>query len=502
MREDNVYRSQAARWVESFRRPGQRSPLHPQEKGLLIVLCIHLCFLPWALGTMHVWSQLVSLFLGFVGFRIALRPRVYGRELGGGEEPFRLTMWPKLARFPIFWIGLALLVYILVQAFNPWWGFVQNAKYWWLVRMTDIPWLPAGIEAPFKQFDAWRQMIIYAGVLLPVCSVWVGMTRRRSLRILLTVIAVNAFALGAVVAFQHVTGTVRAIWPLGELTDEPVTGSFIYENHTGAYLALAAFSAIGLATWYADHGRRALSKSTPTGVLALGALFLGASVLLTLSRGAGVSLGVGLLIFAAWYLVRRKVRPMPSAANPRVTTLVVLVFIVFALSTFWHLDFSAVYNRFDAMATEGSHEASVHSRILAREAAWEMLGDHWVRGVGAGGFQYLFPEYVKRYPEIYDHGNLFWEHAHCDWLEIPIELGLVGDLLILAAAGWWAAGSLRRGTLWNPIVVPLLIGCLQTLIHAGFDFPFQCPAILATWCILVAIAGRWAEIEGGEEVGI
>jgi len=33
------------------------------------------------------------------------------------------------------------------------------------------------------------------------------------------------------------------------------------------------------------------------------------------------------------------------------------------------------------------------------------------------------------------------------------------------------------------------------VIHAGFDFPFQCPAILVTWCILIAIAGRWIELE-------
>ena len=423
MSEENLPRSQVERWAASFRRPSQRSPLHPQEKGLLVVLGIHLCFLPWALGTMHVWSQLVSLSLGVIGLVLALRPRIYSRELSGGEEPFRLTMWPRLVRFPIFWIGLALLAYVLIQACNPWWGFVQNAKFWWLMRLPDVPWLPAGIEAPFGRFDAWRAMIIYAGTLLPVCSIWVGVTRRRSLRILLGVVAVNAFMLGVVVVFQYVTGPVRAIWPLSELTAAHVTGSFIYANHTGAYLALVVFPAIALATWFADHGKRALSKSTPAGVLALGALFMGASILLTLSRGASLSLGFGLLVYAAWYLVRRKMRPIPSATNPTVTTVVVLVFVGFALNTFRHLDFSAVYNRFGTMATERSQEVSVHSRVLAHEAAREMLGDHWVRGVGAGGFQYLFPEYVKHYPEIYDHGNLFWEHAHCDWLEIPIELG-------------------------------------------------------------------------------
>ena len=39
-----------------------------------------------------------------------------------------------------------------------------------------------------------------------------------------------------------------------------------------------------------------------------------------------------------------------------------------------------------------------------------------------------------------------------------------------------------------------LLGWLQTLMHAWFDFPLQCPAILLTWCALLTAAGRWVEI--------
>jgi hypothetical protein len=52
----------------------------------------------------------------------------------------------------------------------------------------------------------------------------------------------------------------------------------------------------------------------------------------------------------------------------------------------------------------------------------------------------------------------------------------------------------RRRALWNALAMPLIFGCLQTVIHAGFDFPFQCPAILVTWCLIITIAGRWVEL--------
>jgi O-antigen ligase len=129
---------------------------------------------------------------------------------------------------------------------------------------------------------------------------------------------------------------------------------------------------------------------------------------------------------------------------------------------------------------------------MARSAAVDMLRARGGRGVGAGGFRHLFPEYVKHYPEIYQGGQLFWEHAHDDWLEIPIELGLAGCVIVAAGAAWWIRWFVRRRVLWHPLAAPLLIGCGQTLIHAGFDFPFQSPAILTTWCVMIAVAGKGA----------
>jgi hypothetical protein len=61
--------------------------------------------------------------------------------------------------------------------------------------------------------------------------------------------------------------------------------------------------------------------------------------------------------------------------------------------------------------------------------------------------------------------------------------------------GWGAVWFIRHQFVWHSLAVPVLLGCLATLIHAGFDFPFQCPAILATWCVLIVLAGRWLDLE-------
>jgi O-antigen ligase len=487
--------AEAALRVERFRRDQPHQPLHRAEKTLLVTLAVHFCFLPWALGTMHAWSQITSLALAVVGFGVAMLPRTYAGEHAANGEEFRLIMWPRLWRFPIFWIGLAMLGYVLTQALNPSWSFSRSATQWWLIRVADVAWLPTGIEVPFARFSAWRQLIIYASAWLTVCSLWVGLTRRRSLQTLLIVLVCNAIAVAAVGLTQHWLAMDSFLglykWP----PDCGPFASFIYKNHGGAYLALVTALAAALATWFFEHGERTLKKSTPASVLAFAAFFLGATVAFTYSRGALIVLGVFVPLFVLWFILRRIKHAVSGGTGSTVTAVVAVTFVVLLFNVARYIDFSSVTARFDPLIKNQSRDESMRSRLLAHDAARAMLADHWIRGVGAGGFRHLYPEYVKRHPDIYHKGQLFWEHAHNDWLEIPIELGLGGLVLLLAGTAWWLRWFNRHRALWHSLAVPVALGLAQTLAHAWFDFPFQCPAILVTWCALLTISGRWIEID-------
>ncbi len=61
---------------------------------MLWVVCLHLSFLPWALGSMPAWSQWTSLGLALLGFALALVPRHYTED-HTGTHSFRLVMWPR-----------------------------------------------------------------------------------------------------------------------------------------------------------------------------------------------------------------------------------------------------------------------------------------------------------------------------------------------------------------------------------------------------------------------
>ncbi len=445
---------------------------------------------------MHPWSQWVSLVLALLGFALALQSRAHESESGWSAGPFRVIMWPRLVRFPIFWIGLALLLYVTVQGFNPSSRYATNGPSWWLVPVGNVSWLPTSVETPWSLSDPWHQLIIYAAAWLVICSVWIGITRRRSCRILLGVLMGNAVALGALLAFQRVRNDLHPPWPLDVFTERlNLNASFIYKNHAGAYLALMTFTAIALATWGYDQGARTLKKSTPAAALVLVTLFLASAVLFTGSRSASLTLGVTLAFFSGWFLLRRKLRPVVTGTDSRVTLMVIMIFAGFVLYTFRSLDFSEINRGFGVMIENGVKEASVSSRLEARAAGVTMLEDLGWRGVGAGSFRHLFPAYVSRYPDIYQGGQLFWEHVHNDWLEIPIELGAVGVAILLAGAGYGLALLIRRRALWYSAMVPVLFGCMATLLHAWMDFPFQCPAILVTWCLLLTLVLRSLEME-------
>ena len=136
---------------------------------------------------------------------------------------------------------------------------------------------------------------------------------------------------------------------------------------------------------------------------------------------------------------------------------------------------------------------------VAREAATVPCALAWVLGTGAGSFRYIFPKYLQRYPAVHEGGRALWEHAHIDWLEIPIELGVTGVLLIAGAFGWCVRQFIRLRGWTNGLATLLLLGCGQTLLHAAIDFPFQNPAVLTAWWVLLVVALRWLELDSSAD---
>ncbi|MEO6243796.1 MAG: O-antigen ligase family protein, partial [Opitutaceae bacterium] len=270
--------------------------------------------------------------------------------------------------------------------------------------------------------------------------------------------------------------------------------SFIYKNHAGAYLNLTLAVAGGLAGWYHLRGTRHLQKSDPGVVFVFFAICIAVGVIASLARGATVAM-LGLVVLGAGAFVVEQFRVPPAGRRPVVMAAMLLVLGGFLATGVFALRSRDVLGRL----TKGvlQHDTALAARQLATKAALEMLEDHWIRGVGAGSFRFLFTTYQARHPELLVSGGeqRYWEHAHNDLVQFPIELGAVGTGLLVIAGGYWMR-LLWRDRFWrNPLSAAAAAGGLLTLAGAWWDFPFQCPAILITWCVLWAAAAMWARFQ-------
>ncbi len=479
--------------VDRFRPRSHQLELHPQEKWTLFWVTLHLCFLPWALGTMHLWSQCTSFGLALIGFIVGALPRTYSEAQTSGE-PVRVRPLQRLWRFPLFWIGLAVLAYIAVQGANPAWVYRSNPSYWWIEEARPLAWLPSGMEVPFAIGGPWRSLLIHASVWLTLCTVWIGLMRRLTFRLLFTFLVANGVLLALLGLAQQLTHAKGIFW-LVKSSSLSFVASFIYRNHAGAYLNLILAIAAGLAWWYYTRSNRRLEKSSPAGVFTFGAVILGVMVLFTLSRGSAITLLAFTLLTGVAFFWSQFRQPAHQRNGLVILGLVVLLggFIGVGL---YSLKAENIWHRFEDMLVDPV--ASARDRTEAAAAATEMLQERPVLGWGAGCFRFGFPQHLYRHPQIYYAGverRKLWEHAHNDLLEYPIEFGLVGSALLAAGLGWLVWQLLRRRFWANPLALPVLFGAGLTVVHAWGDFVFQNPAILVTWAVVLLAAGRWADLD-------
>jgi O-antigen ligase len=466
----------------------------------MLIVGALLCFTPWAIGTMVVWTQFVSLSLAVLAFTTALINRHYRGELAPSGD-FKLIIWPKLIHFPLFWLGLLFLVYILIQALNPAWVYVNDGKSWWLQRIENITWLPAGMDTPFKDMNAWRELMIYGTAWLLVCALWVGVTRRTTIQRLLSIVAINGALLAIIGILQKVTHAKYILWGLKDVTSAGYFFStFIYKNHAGAYFNLVLMLTTALLYWHFSRAERRMERSSPAPVFAFCTVLLGLSVMLTNSRAATILMMLFTLLAFIGFIIHCTLT-RSEGRSPWAITLLCTIFALFIGLGSYFLNTDRAFDRLGKLWEAGAADSSVASRILARKATMEMAEDNLITGWGAGSFRHYFPVYQRHYPEIYSlkHGKkeriMRWEYTHNDYVQFLAEMGLIGVGLMVAMLVCALRHLIKQQVFMRPHLLFILMALLVTAVHAWMDFQFHNPAILFLWCISAALAARWAELE-------
>jgi len=134
---------------------------------------------------------------------------------------------------------------------------------------------------------------------------------------------------------------------------------------------------------------------------------------------------------------------------------------------------------------------SIEARLVNWRAAVAMVPEHPVIGTGLGGYQL---GNVKKLAELYPEGlpdvtsgSRFYQ-AHQDGLQLTVELGIPGLLLVL----WLGLVIVKALRLDQGLPLPertgLLIGLLALAVASCFGFPLHIPVTAAALVVVLALA--------------
>lgn len=136
----------------------------------------------------------------------------------------------------------------------------------------------------------------------------------------------------------------------------------------------------------------------------------------------------------------------------------------------------------------GTHATNaVQSRSEIFSTTLRAAADFIPFGSGLGSFQSVYPLYEN--PDQVT--TVYVVHAHNDYEEVALELGVAGMVLILLFLAWWATRVWRAWRIGpaRPFVRAAAIASAAILLHSLVDFPLRTAAISACFAMCLALLG-------------
>jgi len=260
--------------------------------------------------------------------------------------------------------------------------------------------------------------------------------------------------------------------PLINGTPGEVSGPFANRNHFALFLAIACMVA---PVWaFAERGW--LSWSAP---IALGIALLSLLMILATGSRAGILLG-GLALIFAFFLAksdaRRSLRHRARWVFPTVIIGLIVVVAVFLL-------LSVAADRAVSLDRLLAVDTGQDMRTRGLPTVLTAISSYFPMGVGLGGFDPIF----RRHEPIGLLKATYFNHAHNDFLEITLDAGIIGMILVVAGLAWWVWASVnawRNGNRFSKLGSAIL---LLVIAASVVDYPIRTPLMLA----IVSIAAIW-----------
>jgi len=337
------------------------------------------------------------------------------------------------------------------------------------------PWRPLSI-VPGATANALGSLLVPAATLFLIASL--RSEQRRLLPGLILILLIASTFLGLL----QVSGATLNN-PLINDTPGVISSSFANRNHFALFLVLGcmiapvwAFSADGKVGWRLPS--------------AVGLVLIFVLTILATGSRAGIFLGafaVGAGLLIVRQPIRRELRRRPRWVFPALVVAFAALIVSFVL-------ISVAADRAASIERLVGVDFSADMRSRGLPIVLDMVRSYFPAGSGLGGFDPLF-----RAHEPFDLLKLtYYNHAHNDFLEVVLDAGLAGGVLIACALGWWGWASVRawRSPAADGTALARLGSAMLLAIFAAsvFDYPARTPMVMA----VVVIAALWLAGDTGE----
>ncbi len=311
----------------------------------------------------------------------------------------------------------------------------------------------------------------------------------------------SAWRLRMLVLMMVLSGFIQAFYGsvlnLADVANSPLfavnemgraRGSFVYQNHFANYLALCLAMALGLLLselssqppqWRFKALIRDLFASMLSSKLMLRLAIIVMVIGLVLSRSrmgnAAFFTSLALVSLLALFFYKRP----PALLKPLVVSILLLDMLI--IGSMFGLE--KLQQRFaeTSFASETRDEVVMDSLPILQQYGWQ--------GSGGSTFYTVFPAYQ---PQMYSG---FYDHAHNDYLQFAIEVGIPMTLLLGLMVLWslWQNLQVMRQS-EHKLHRGLAFGCamatVHMLIHCTVDFNLQSPANAMLYLSILAIGQR------------
>jgi len=426
----------------------------PHQK-IAVTTSVILIIAVLSFGAVEIWASTLIGVSVFTCFLLWITGA--GRDIPGGTKISREETYMLIALF-------SLVAYVLIQMIPipPYILKHVSPRSFELYSYFTVDPNPAMYISLYPYRTEGELFRILAYTLFFVMLVFQVKDEHTLLR-MFTIMSYFGFGLAVFAILQKAAWNGKIYW-FREITAGTPFGPFVNRNHYAGFIGMLLPLTLGLSFLQKRKERRLL--------FGFFAVIMAVSIFLTLSRAGIISFFAGITLFAlflSWYKFRTR----------RIWVLAAFLFIVFLYLLYLGID--PVIDRF--YATDITREA----RLAVWSDTLSACKDFFLAGSGLGTFINVFQLYSsEKFMTIYDH-------AHNDYLEFFLEMGIIGTLLLfsflflyirLIVRGKWDE---RTGI----VRISLFSSLITVLVHSIFDFNLHIPsnALMFSFVLGVLLAG-------------